>query len=58
MRILLVEDEPDMASALSDGFAPDFDVLGSAMGEVITDGTSHWTDADREAVAGYLLGTE
>lgn len=51
-------DVTSLASALSDGFTPDFDVLGSAMGEVITDGTSHWTDADREAVAGYLLGVE
>lgn len=47
-----------IASALSDGFTPDFNVLGSAMGEVIADGTSHWTDADREAVASYLLGVE
>jgi hypothetical protein len=31
-------------------------VLGGAMGEVITDETSHWTDADRAAVAEYLLG--
>ena len=35
-----------------------FEVLGGAMGEVIEDGTSHWTDADREAVASYLLGVE
>lgn len=47
-----------IASALSDGFTPDFNVLGSAMGEVIADGTSHWTDEDREAVASYLLGEE
>ena len=47
-----------IASALSDGFTPNFDVLGSAMGEVIADGTSHWTDADRTAVASYLLGVE
>jgi mono/diheme cytochrome c family protein len=47
-----------IASALSDGFTPDFNVLGSAMGEVIADGTSHWTDEDREAVASYLLGED
>jgi len=51
-------DVASIASALADGFTPDFNVLGSAMGEVIADGTSHWTDADREAVASYLLGVE
>lgn len=51
-------DVGSIASALSDGFTPDFNVLGSAMGEVIADGTSHWTDADRAAVASYLLGVE
>ena len=57
----LAEDGYDvatLASTLSDGFTPDFEVLGGAMGEVIEDGTSHWTDADREAVASYLLGVE
>ncbi|MBK8085614.1 MAG: cytochrome c [Devosia sp.] len=48
-------DEASLASALQDGFTPGFDVLGAAMGEVIADGTSHWTDADRAAVAAYLL---
>lgn len=51
-------DVASIASALSDGFTPEFNVLGSAMGEVIADGTSHWTEADREAVAAYLLGQE
>jgi mono/diheme cytochrome c family protein len=49
-------DETSLASVLADGFTPDFDVLGGAMGEVISDGTSQWTDADRAAVAAYLLG--
>ena len=49
-------DETSLASVLADGFTPDFDVLGGAMGEVITDGSSQWTDADRAAVAAYLLG--
>lgn len=44
-----------LAEALKTGFTPRFDVLGSAMGEVIADGTSHWTDADLAAVAAYLL---
>jgi len=26
------------------------------MGEVISEGTSHWTDADLEALATYFLG--
>jgi mono/diheme cytochrome c family protein len=51
-------DVASLASALSDGFTPDFNVLGSAMGEVIADGTSQWTEEDREAVASYLLGVE
>jgi mono/diheme cytochrome c family protein len=51
-------DVATLASALADGFTPDFNVLGSAMGEVIEDGTSHWTDDGREAVATYLLGLE
>jgi hypothetical protein len=51
-------DLASLASALNDGFTPDFNVLGGAMGEVIADGTSHWTEADREAVASYLLGVE
>ena len=38
-----------------DGFTPGFDVLGGAMGEVIKDGTSQWTEADRAAIAEYLL---
>jgi hypothetical protein len=30
-------------------------VLGGAMDDVIQDSTSHWSDADRAAVAVYLL---
>jgi mono/diheme cytochrome c family protein len=51
-------DVASLSSALSDGFTPDFDVLGSAMQEVIADGTSRWIAEDREAVASYLLGVE
>lgn len=51
-------DVPALSSALTDGFTPDFDLLGSAMREVIADGTSRWTAEDREAVASYLLGVE
>ena len=48
-------DETTLVEALKTGFTPDFDVLGSAMGEVIADETSHWTDDDLAAVAAYLL---
>lgn len=47
--------EESLASVLADGFAPGFNVLGEAMGEVIADGSSHWTEDDRRAVAAYLL---
>ena len=51
-------DASTLAQTLSDGFTPDFDVLGGAMGEVIKEGTSHWTAEDRDAVAAYLTGVE
>ena len=51
-------DAATLAQTLADGFTPGFDVLGGAMGEVITEGTSQWTAEDREAVAAYLMGAE
>lgn len=57
-REALIEDGYDVATlaqTLMDGFTPGFDVLGGAMGEVIKDGTSQWTEADRAAIAEYLL---
>jgi mono/diheme cytochrome c family protein len=51
-------DQALLVEALKTGFTPNFDVLGGAMGEVIADGTSHWTDADLEAVAAFLLGED
>ncbi len=48
-------DVETLATTLADGFTPNFDLLGGTMGEVITDGTAHWTPEDREAVAVYLL---
>lgn len=48
-------DAATLASALTDGFTPGFDVLGGPMGEVIKDSTSQWTDEDRAAMAEYLL---
>ena len=44
-----------LAQTLMDGFTPGFDVLGGPMGEVIKDGTSHWTAEDRAAVAEFLM---
>jgi mono/diheme cytochrome c family protein len=49
-------DETALVEALKTGFTPNFDVLGGAMGEVISDETSVWSDEDLAAVAAYLLG--
>lgn len=51
-------DADTLASTLSDGFTPGFDVLGGAMGEFIADGSSQWTAEDRQAVATYLMSRE
>lgn len=56
--VALVEagyDVPTLVQTLKDGFTPGFDVLGGPMGEVISDSTAHWTDADLTALATYLL---
>lgn len=39
---------------LATGLMPNGDVVGSAMGEVIANGTSKMTESDRQAVATYL----
>ena len=49
-------DPTSLAQTLVDAFTPGMDSLGGPMGEVIEDETSHWTDADRAAVATYLMG--
>lgn len=57
-REALLDEGYDVATltqTLSDGFTPGFDVLGGSMAEVIKDGTSQWTEADRAAIAEYLL---
>lgn len=57
----LIEDGYDRAlliDALKTGFTPDFNILGGSMGEVIAESTSHWTDADLNALATYLLDEE
>jgi mono/diheme cytochrome c family protein len=44
----------DIVYMLKTGGTPDGDSVGGAMGEVVENSTSHWTDADLEAVAEYL----
>jgi mono/diheme cytochrome c family protein len=51
-------DIPGLVDTLKTGFTPGFDILGEAMGEVIADSTSMWTDEDVEAVAAYLLNED
>lgn len=48
-------DEASLIETLRDGFTPNFDILGGTMGEVIAEGTSHWTDEDLAALAAFLL---
>lgn len=47
--------ESDIMYFLKTGFLPDGDVAGGAMTDVIEESTSHLTDADRAAIAAYLL---
>jgi len=44
-----------LAQTLKTGQTPDAGRVGDEMALVITDETSRWTDADREAVGAYLL---
>lgn len=48
-------DADSLAQTLTDAFTPSGDSLGGAMGEVVEDETSQWTDDDRKAVATYLM---
>ncbi|MDB2384217.1 cytochrome c, partial [bacterium] len=43
---------------LQGGVTPEFDVPGGAMFEVVSEGTSHWTDDDLNAIAAYLLNED
>jgi hypothetical protein len=45
----------NMAYALRTGVMPDGDVFGGSMAEVVQAGTSFLDDADRTAIATYLL---
>ena len=44
----------DIVLLLKSGMAPDGDFVGSGMGEVVENSTSHLTQADLEAIAAYL----
>lgn len=44
-----------LAYALRTGLAPDGDALGGSMAEVVHAGTSYLDEADREAIAAYIL---
>jgi mono/diheme cytochrome c family protein len=44
-----------LVGVLQSGFLPDGDVVGGSMYDVVEDSTSHLTDADREAIATYLM---
>lgn len=44
----------ELAEYLASGMDPDFDFAGGAMAEVVEEGTSHLTDADRKAIVVYL----
>ena len=48
----------NLAYALRTGVAPDGDALGGAMAEAIHQGTSFLDEADREAIAAYLLDVD
>jgi mono/diheme cytochrome c family protein len=45
----------NLAYALQSGLLPNGDAFGGSMAEVVAEGTSFLTDADREAIATYLL---
>lgn len=47
----------DISIYLDSGFTPDFDTVGGSMADVV-DNFSKLTDADRDAVAAYLLAIE
>lgn len=48
----------NLSYALKSGLLPSGDAFGGSMAEVVAEGTSFLTDADREAIATYLLDPE
>ena len=51
-------EEADLEDTLKTGVASSGDDLGGEMAEVVKDSTSKLTDADRHAIAAYLLGKD
>jgi mono/diheme cytochrome c family protein len=47
--------QQDVADFLKSGMTPDFDSVGGSMAEVVQGNTSRLTDADRSAMAEYLV---
>jgi mono/diheme cytochrome c family protein len=47
--------EAAVAYALRTGLMPNGDVMGGSMAEVVRDGTSYLDEADRQAIAAYLM---
>ena len=45
----------ELANDMTGGVTPAFDIPGRSMGEVVSEGTSHWTQEDLEAIAAYLM---
>ena len=48
----------NLAYALQSGLLPNGDAFGGSMAEVVAEGTSYLTDADRAAIATYLLDAD
>jgi mono/diheme cytochrome c family protein len=48
-------DKDDVAALLQTGETPEQSTVKGAMKEVVQDGTKFLTDADRDAIAGYLM---
>lgn len=48
----------NLSYALKSGLLPSGDAFGGSMAEVVAEGTSFLTDADRDAIATYLLDPE
>ena len=48
-------DVNSLAFALRTGITPQGDAFGARMGEVVLQGTAYLTEADREAIATYLI---
>lgn len=48
-------DAPWLVEVLTGGVTPAFDIPGRSMGEVVSEGTTHWTEDDLNAIAAFLM---